>query len=126
MTTVVATVTPETAEASRLMIEHRISGLPVVDEVGTPVGIVTERDFLRTEKKGERPRWIDVLLDEARSRAVVRSLHASKVSDVMTHDPVAVHVESSIEDVLQIKEYNVRRVPVLYEGEVVGIISRTI
>jgi CBS domain-containing protein len=127
MTTGAATVKPNTplADAGRIMLEHHISGLPVVDDAGTLIGIVTERDFLRVDKRS-RPRWLDVLLDEARSREVTRKLQAYKVSDVMTNDPVAVHIETPVEDVLHLlEEYNIRRVPVLSgEGAVVGIVSR--
>lgn len=68
MTTGAATVSPDTplADAGRIMLEHRISGLPVTDEKGTLIGILTERDFLRAEN-GTRIRWMDVLLDETRS-----------------------------------------------------------
>src|SRR5690606_31522347 len=52
-------------EAARLMLRHRISGLPVVDENGTLVGMVTERDLLRGRKSGadrDRPQWLEFLL----------------------------------------------------------------
>jgi CBS domain-containing protein len=66
------------AEAARIMVERRISGLPVVVANGTLVGIVRERDFLRADE-GARPRWIEVLLDQARSRSIGRYLRERKV-----------------------------------------------
>ena len=61
MTTGAATVRPDKslAEAGRILVEHRISGLPVVDADGRLVGVVTEHHFLRQDN-GERPRWLEL------------------------------------------------------------------
>lgn len=122
MTTGAATVKPgaSLAEAARLMIEHRISGLPVVDDGGGLVGMVTEGDFLRREK-----RLIDVLLDEAQARELARDLSARRVEDIMSTDLVSVGVEAPLNDIVDAMERrNVRRIPVLDQGRVVGIVSR--
>jgi len=111
-------------EAARIMVEHRISGLPVVDANGTLVGIVTERDFLRADE-GARPRWIVVLLDGDRRRSIGEYLRERKVSDVMTANPITTDIEAPLEQVLQLMEdHKVRRIPVVSEGSIVGIISR--
>lgn len=111
-------------EAARIMVEHRISGLPVVDAHGTLVGIVTERDLLRADE-GARPRWIEVLLDEARSRSIGGHLRERKVSDVMTANAITTHIEAPLEQILQLMEdHKVRRIPIVSEGSILGIISR--
>lgn len=76
MTTGAATVRPDAllAEAARIMLEHRISGLLVVDATGNLVGIITERDFFR-RYDGKRPRWIDVLLSETDGQITANQLH---------------------------------------------------
>ena len=63
----VISVSPDASiwEAVRLMLQHKISGLPVVDKSGNVVGIVTEGDFLRRVETGtvrRRPRWIELLI----------------------------------------------------------------
>jgi len=71
MTTKVITVTPESSvgDAAKLMLQYRISGLPVVDRKGELVGIVTEGDFLRRGETGterRRPRWLEFILGPGR------------------------------------------------------------
>jgi CBS domain-containing protein len=125
MTTGAATVRPEAtlAEAARIMLEHRISGLPVVDVNGTLVGIITERDFLRREG-GERPRWIDVLLG-ASAQITASELRSRRVEEVMSKEPIFIGLEAPVEDIVELMErYGVKRLPVVANARVVGIVSR--
>jgi CBS domain-containing protein len=126
MTTGAATVKPTAslAEAAHLMIEHRISGLPVVDDGGQLVGIISEGDFLRRQG-GERRRWIDVLLDDAKTQDVARELSERRVEDAMSKSPISVGVEAPLPELLDAMEsHNVKRLPVVDNGRVVGIVSR--
>lgn len=126
MTTGAATVRPAASlsEAARVMIEHRISGLPVLSEDGELVGVVTERDFLKQED-GTRPRWLDVILNDAAVSTTARELQNRRVEDVMSRNLLTVEVETPVETVLEMMErHNVKRLPVLRSGKVVGIISR--
>ena len=126
MTTGAATVRPDAslAEAARLMIEHHISGLPVVSGDGKLVGLVTEHDFLRREN-GERPRWLGVLLNDAAAQITAHELHDRRVDDVMWKNPLTVEVETPVESMVEMMEHhNVKRLPVVRQGEVVGIVSR--
>jgi CBS domain-containing protein len=73
----VISVTPETevAEAAQLMLEHRISGLPVLDRSGTLVGIISEGDLLRRAETGttrRRPRWLEFLCAPGRLARITR------------------------------------------------------
>src|SRR3546814_128794 len=81
MTNGAATVRPDAslAEAARIMVEHGISGLPVVDESGRLVGILTEGDFLRRADQ-DRPRWISVLLSDSDARS---EEHTSELQSLM-------------------------------------------
>lgn len=128
MTTGAATVRPSASlvEAARLMIEHRISGLPVVDEGGSLVGMITEGDFLRRANGGgESQRLIDVLLDEAKAESLARELSGRRVADIMSKDLVSVDVEAPLREIVDAMERrSVRRVLVLDNGRVVGIVSR--
>jgi len=123
MTTGAATVKPSAslAEAARLMVEHRISGLPVVDEGGKLVGIVSEGDFLR-RKGGDRMRWIEAFLD---SGSGAGDLSRRRVEGIMSKDPVSAGVETPLTEVVDMMErHNVKRVPIVDNGRVVGIVSR--
>lgn len=126
MTTGAATVRPDAplAEAARLMIEHHISGLPVVSKDGELVGVVTEHDFLKRES-GERPRWLGVLLQDAAAQITARDLDDRKVEDVMSRNPLTVDVETPLEAIVELMErHNVKRFPVVRKREIVGIVSR--
>jgi len=126
MTMGAATVRPDASltEAARLLIDHRISGLPVVSKEGELVGIITEHDFLRRDD-GARPRWLDVLLSDASGQITARELQSRKVEDVMSRNPITVEVETPVETVLELMERRkVKRLPVVGNGKVVGIVSR--
>lgn len=130
MTLGAATVRPDTAvlTAVQLMLRHGISGLPVVDDEGRLVGMVTERDLLRRAETGTehaRPRWLAFLMDPAaRAEDYVHS-HGRKVSDVMTHDPESVAPDTPLADVVALMEQRgFRRLPVVRNDKVVGIVSR--
>lgn len=114
--------------AVRLMLQHRVSGLPVIRADGELVGIVTEGDFLRRTETGterKRPRWLELLMGPGRlADEYVRS-HAHKVHELMTRDPVVVSEDTSVSEIVETMERKrIKRVPVVRDGRVVGIVSR--
>jgi CBS domain-containing protein len=124
MTTGAATVRPETplAQAVMLMVEHKISGLPVVDADDRLVGLISEGDFLRP-KDGRKPRLVELLSGEGARAA--DELAALKVQDLMTRDVVAVDVDTPLEEIVELlNRFAVRRLPVATDGKVIGIVSR--
>jgi CBS domain-containing protein len=130
MTAEVVTVAPETpvAEAVKLMLDRRVSGLPVVDGGGLLVGVITEGDLLMraelgTEKK--RSRWLDFLFGPGRSASEYVSSHGLKVGEVMTRSPIVCPPTASLEAVVGVMtEKRVKRVPIVAEGRLVGVVSR--
>lgn len=130
MTVGAATVRPDATvgEAARIMLQYRISGLPVVDESGSLVGIITEGDFLRRAETGterRRPRWLEVLLGPGRLAAEYAHTHGQRVDEVMTRDVVTVTVDTPVEDIVGLMErHGIKRLPVVDGGKVVGIVSR--
>lgn len=114
--------------AARLMLQNRISGLPVVDASGAPIGIVTEGDFLRRGELGttkRRPRWVEFVLGPGRLAEEYVQQSGKRVSEVMTRDLHTVSEDDSLNDVVTLMEhYRVKRLPVLRNGKLVGIISR--
>lgn len=132
MTTNVAVVRPDTSvEAiSRLMLTRNVSGVPVVDDDGAIVGIVTEGDLmLRKEVLGDsKPHtswWLRLLGDADTDAAQFIKTHGSCAEEVMTHDVVVVTEDAPIGDIARIlAEKHIKRVPVVRDGKLVGIVSR--
>jgi CBS domain-containing protein len=130
MTRPVINVTPETkiAEAARLMLQHRISGLPVVDAEGTLVGIVTEGDLVRRSEIGterHRARWVELLIGPGRLARDYVDAHARTVGEVMTDNVAVVSPDATLPEVVRLMEKrHVKRVPVVEKGAVIGIVSR--
>ena len=116
------------SEALRLMLRHRISGLPVIDKEGKLRGIVTEGDFLRRVETGtERNRggWIAFLMGPGRLAGEYVRTHGRKVAEVMTPQPVTVAEDTPLDAVVDIMEQrHIKRVPVVRGDRVVGIVSR--
>src|SRR5579863_3898265 len=130
MTQPVISVTPETtiAEAARLLLDNRISGLPVVDPDGTVVGVVTESDLLRRTETGTQrrhARWLEFLIAPGRLAQEYSNANARKVGEVMSADVVAVAPRESLAEVVRLMERRrIKRVPVIEAGRLVGIVSR--
>ena len=130
MTSPVISIEPETPvlEAVRIMLQRRISGLPVIDKDGRLAGMVTEGDFLRRAETGterRRPRWLEYLVGPGRLADEYTHSHGRKVSEIMTADPLTVTEETSLEEVVKLMEKRqIKRLPVVRGEEVVGIVSR--
>lgn len=130
MTPRVITIPAEASitEAIRLMLQNRISGLPVVDTAGNLVGIVTEGDFLRraeanTEKR--RTHWLEFILGPGRLAGEYVRTHGRKVSDVMTRGPITAEEATPVAEIVRLMEAKrVKRIPVVRANKVVGIVSR--
>jgi CBS domain-containing protein len=130
MTQPVISVAPERkiAEAARLMLQHRISGLPVVDQSGAVVGIVTEGDLLRRSEIGterHRPRWVELLIGPGRLAGDYIDAHARKVDEVMSENVVSVMPQETLPEIVRLMERrHIKRLPVIEDERLVGIVSR--
>lgn len=115
-------------KAARLMLQNRISGLPVVNAEGGLVGMVTEGDFLRRTEiatNRRRPKWIEFVLGPGRLADEFTHTSGRKVEEVMTQDPVTVGEDVSLATAVELMERKrVKRLPVVRDGKIVGIISR--
>jgi len=127
----VISVTPDAPilEAARLMGEHNISGLPVINSQGALVGILSEHDLLRQHKrKGEAQdqHWLQLMLKNNGRTFEERGFAERKVVNVMTPDPVTVAPNTSLDEACGVIEtLGVKRLPVVENGKLVGIIART-
>lgn len=116
------------AEAAELMIKERISGLPVINALHVLVGIVTEGDLLRLFETGTekvRPRWVEFLVSpNALADEYVQS-HGREIADVMSRDVVVATENMPLDKAVSLMEKSgIKRLPVLRDGRVVGILSR--
>ena len=115
-------------QAAQIMLQKRISGLPVVDKDGRLVGIVTEGDFLRRVETGterRRPRWLEFLIGPGRLADEYTRSHSRKLEDVMTSDPVIVSEDAPLEEIVNVMErHQIKRLPVVRGQQLVGIVSR--
>ena len=134
MTTGVITVDPDTSvqAVAMLLSEREISGVPVVDAADRLVGIVSEGDLLHRVETGterltgrRRSWWLDTIAsDQELARDYVKS-HGRTAKDVMTREVISVTDTTDLAEVAMLLETKrIKRVPVLREGKLVGIVSR--
>lgn len=127
------TISPDTkvTDAAKLMVEHNIGALPVVDG-DRLVGLVTEGDLIMQDVKLEYPTYIHLLdgfimypPSAVRFESELKKAVAATVADVMSADPVTVAADAPIEDVASLlAERDVSRLPVLEDGKLIGIVSK--
>jgi CBS domain-containing protein len=115
-------------EAVQLMLRHKISGLPVADADGTLLGIVTEGDFLRRAEMAterHRPNWLNFLVGPGRLADEYVHTHARNIADVMTSEPYTITEDMPLDEVVKLMEkHRIKRLPVVRNKQLVGIVSR--
>jgi CBS domain-containing protein len=130
MATDVITVGPEdrVMEVAQVLVSNRISAVPVVDDTGKMVGIVSEGDLIRRVESGTEHRrawWLDLLASRAELAAEYVKERGPRVRDVMTGNVVTVSPDTDLAEVANLLESNtIKRVPVIEDGKLVGIVSR--
>jgi len=126
----IVTALPETTvrDVARLMINHRISGIPIVGADRQLLGIVTEGDLLRRVETGterQHARWARWLTPGSRLAAEYVKSHARRVADIMTRDVASVDELATLGEIAGVMETKrIKRAPVVHEGKLVGIVSR--
>ena len=134
MTANVITVEPDTSvqQLATLLSERGISGVPVVDKDNRLVGVVTEGDLLHRAETGterriqrRRSRWLDTIgADQEAARDYVKA-HGRVVREIMTREVISVSDTTELADIATLLETKrIKRVPVLRDGKLVGIVSR--
>lgn len=115
-------------DAILLMLDHRISGLPVVDGSGKIAGMLTEGDLLRraeTQTERQRPRWLEFLLGPSRLAEEYVRTHGRKVGEIMTENVVSAAEDTSLVEIVRLMErHRIKRLPVLRDSALVGIVTR--
>jgi CBS domain-containing protein len=130
MTKKVISIAPDDSilKAAEIMLQNDISGLPVVDRDGNLVGIITERDFLPLAEMGtkrRRPRWLEFGIGPGRFAGDFVPGSSRKVREVMTVTPHTIAESGTLENAVDLMErHRIKRLPVIRDGKMVGIISR--
>jgi CBS-domain-containing membrane protein len=114
-------------EAARMMLQHQISGLPVV-RADHLIGMITEGDLLRRAETGterHRAHWLELLLGPGRAAEDYAMANARKVAEIMSERVVSVTPDTPLDQVVALMErHRIKRVPVLDGTRLVGIVSR--
>jgi CBS domain-containing protein len=133
MTRDVATVTPETKlrDVARLLLTRGISAVPVTTADGTPIGRVSEGDLIGRDERSRLARhdwWLDLVAGTAETDTalVEQQLAAGRTArDVMASPVVTVGEDTELTEVARLlAQHRIKRVPVLRDGRVTGIVSR--
>ncbi|MBR8827557.1 MAG: CBS domain-containing protein [Gomphosphaeria aponina SAG 52.96 = DSM 107014] len=127
-------VKPETAlpEAIKIMAENRIGGMPVVNEAGKLVGVISESDLMWQETGVEPPPYIMILdsviylQNPARYEKEIHKALGQTVGEVMSDHPITIKPEQGLREAAHLMhEKKIRRLPVVDEqGTVIGILTR--
>ncbi|MXQ10697.1 CBS domain-containing protein [Microvirga makkahensis] len=131
MTTNVISVSPETLvqDIAKLLYAHRISGLPVVDAEQRIVGIVSEGDLIRHVEAVGQPRrswWLTLFSDDSALARDYAKIHGRTARDVMTAKVITVDGATPLVEIAMLMErHRIKRVPVLNEGKLIGIVTRS-
>jgi CBS-domain-containing membrane protein len=116
------------AEAAGLMLSQKVSGLPVIRNDGRLVGIVSEGDFLRRGELGterKRSRWLEFLVNPGRAADEYVRANGRRVGEVMSQDVVTASPAASLTEVVELMtRHQVKCIPVVDDGKVVGIVTR--
>ena len=131
MTRDVVSVTPDTPgrKIAALLLEKRISAVPVVDAGGAPIGMVSEGDLAgrsEAERQARRDWWLMMLAEgEPLNPEFLASLNYPTARQVMSAPVIAVTEETNLRDIAQLlTTHRIKRVPVVRDGRIVGIVSR--
>jgi CBS domain-containing protein len=133
MTTTVITVTTETSvqELAKILSDNNISGVPVVDDAGNLLGVVTENDLIDQTKKLHIPTVI-TLLDSVfylenpdRMEKEMKKMAGTTVHDIYSSKPVIVNEKTTLDDIATIMaEKNIHTLPVVRNTKLIGIIGK--
>lgn len=130
MTTNVVSVKPETdvKDVALLLLENRVSAVPVIDNGNKLIGMLSEGDLIRRvadESVHSNSSWLEAVFSTRNLAAEFTKIHAKQAKDVMTAEVISVNQDVDISEIASLlAKHHVKRVPVIDNGQVVGIVSR--
>jgi CBS domain-containing protein len=117
-------------DVAKLLLSHRISAVPVVNEAGELIGIISEGDLARRAELGTHPHrswWLEMFSGNSKeilAKEFIKS-RSKKVKDVMTENVITAKPTTPLRDIATLLERNrIRRVPIVVKRKVIGIVSR--
>ena len=116
------------AHAAKLIAQNDVSALPVIDDHGRLVGLISEGDLMSEEIGTEihHPWWIEAVTPGATLAAEFAKSHGKRVEEVMSENVITATEDTSLADIAALLERNrIKRIPILRNGELVGIVSRS-
>lgn len=132
MSTEIITVSPTTSvsELAQILTNHKINGVPVVDEGGNLQGVVTENDLIYQKKNVHIPTVLTILdsviyLESPENlKKEMHKITGSTVADIYTQPVVTIDKNTPIEEIATIMaEKNIHTIPVLEDGKIVGVVG---
>jgi CBS domain-containing protein len=130
MTTNIVAARPDmpVRDVAKLLLNHRISAAPVIDDAGKLLGIVSEGDLIsRNAERSEKSRawWLEMLADGFELAPRFVDMRARRAADVTTRDIITATPETPAEAIVRlIERHRIKRVLVVRDGKLVGIVSR--
>jgi CBS domain-containing protein len=127
----VITVKPDdnVGHAVELLLDNDISALPVVDNDGKVLGVLSEADLVHREEIGtekQHPWWLEAVMPASKLAGEFAKSHGSRVDEVMTIGAVTAEEDASLGEIATLLERNrIKRIPIVREGKLVGIVSRS-
>ena len=133
MTKEILTVTPKTSvsELAELFTTHNINGVPVIDDEGKLLGVVTENDLIYQKKKVHIPTVINILdsviylESPEKMKQEMQKITGVTVQDIYTSNVVTIGQETPIDEIATIMaEKNIHTLPVLDNDNLIGVIGK--
>jgi len=127
----VVTVRSDTdvADAVKLLSEHDVSALPVVDEAGNLVGMLSEADLIHRVEIGtekHRPWWSEAVTGASTLAEEFAKSHGKRVDEIMTSGAISVSEDTPLSEIATLFERKrIKRVPVIKDGKLVGVVSQS-
>ena len=117
------------AHAAKLIAQNDVSALPVIDDHGRLVGLISEGDLMNREEIGteiHHPWWIEAVTPGATLAAEFARSHGKRIEEVMSENVITATEDTSLADIAALLERNrIKRVPIVQHGKLVGIVSRS-
>jgi CBS domain-containing protein len=127
----VLTIRPEddVCDAVKLLVDHDISALPVIDEAHHVVGILSEADLLHRDEFGTkkmRPWWLEAITPISVLAMDYAKSHGRKVADLMSEKVISASESTPISELATLFErHRIKRLPIVRDGKLVGVVSRS-